>query len=218
MDDDKDIRDFLKRSLMSNCFEVDTAEDGEEGLDQVLANEYDLVILDNKMPKKSGLSLCSEIRKEGICTPILVLSVLDEPLTKAELLNIGADDYLSKPFSLEELLARVKALLRREKVLKEDVITLGDLVINKSEHSVSRNGKNVYLTNKEFMLLEFLARNRNKVITRGQLLEHAWDMNADLFSNAIEVHISKIRTKLKKLGQKKIIVTISGRGYKVKSD
>lgn len=215
IDDDKDIRNFLKKALKSECFEVDTAEDGEDGLYLACTNEYDLIILDNNLPKKDGRSVCREIRKDGKTTPIIMLSVLTEPLKKAELINMGADDYITKPFSFEELLARIRALLRRPKSLTKDVIKIGDLKIDIQGHTVYLKGKKIDLTVKEFMLLEYLARNKGKVVTRGTLLEHVWDMNAELFSNTIEVHISRLRGKINPSGTKKLIHAVPGRGYMI---
>ncbi len=215
IDDDKDICNFLKKALKSEYFQVDIAGDGEKGLFLACTNEYDLIILDNNLPKKDGKSVCREIRQDGKTIPILILSVLTEPLTKAELLNVGADDYLNKPFSFEELLARIRALLRRPEKLEKEVIKIGDLKIDISEHTVYRKNKRIDLTIKEFMLLEYLAKNQKKVITRGSMLEHVWDMNAEPYSNTIDVHISRLRKKININNSKKLISSIPGRGYKL---
>lgn len=215
IDDDKAIRGFLKSALESECFEVDAAEDGEKGSFLGRTNDYDAIICDYSLPKKNGLQICEEIRKDGKDTPILMLSVEGESHTKAELLNIGADDYLTKPFSLEELLARVRALMRRPNQIKNDILKIDDLIVDTKRHLVHRGEKEIYLTMKEFMLLEYLMRSRGTVQSRAIILEHVWDMNADLFSNTIEAHISNLRRKIDTKGKAKLIHTIPGRGYKI---
>jgi len=147
--------------------------------------------------------------------PILMLSVVSGIETKVSLLDAGADDYLTKPFSLSELLARIRALLRRPKELKTDVFKLDNLVLDTKKHIALRDNKKIYLTAKEYALLELLLRNEGAVTSRGMILEHVWDMNADPFSNSIEVHISNLRSKIDTKNQKKLIYTIPGRGYKI---
>ena len=213
IDDEKPIRDFLKRSLEKECYEVDGCSDGERGSQLAKSGAYDLIILDCGLPKKDGLSVCDEIRKEKINTPILTLSVQASPVTKAELLNAGADDYLSKPFSLEELIARVRALLRRPPSIKADILEIDDLILDNVKHTVYRGKHRIDLTVKEYMLLEYLLSNQGVVISRGKILEHVWDVSADPFSNTIEVHVSNLRKKINLHGKKKIIHTVSGRGY-----
>lgn len=212
IDDDKNIAKFLKQALEEECFEVDVADNGERGCFLGKTNEYDLLILDYALPKKDGKTVCRELRADGQSYPILMLSVQSNPMTKADLLNTGADDYLSKPFSFEELLARVKALLRRPQNISESKIRIAGIEIDVDSQTVRKNGKEITLTPKEFMLLEYLAINKDKVISRAKILEHVWDMNADMFSNSIEAHISNIR---KKIGDNSIIKSVSGRGYKV---
>ncbi|MFA4995617.1 MAG: response regulator transcription factor [Patescibacteria group bacterium] len=215
IDDDESIRNFLKSALESECFEVDLAEDGEKGSFLSRTNDYDVIICDYSLPKKNGQQICEEIRKDEKDTPILMLSVEGESQMKADLLNIGADDYLTKPFSLEELLARVRALLRRPNQIKNDILKIDDLIIDTKKHLVKRGEKEIYLTMKEFMLLEYLMRSRGAVQSRAIILEHVWDMNADLFSNTIEAHISNLRRKIDTKGKNKLIHTIPGRGYKI---
>ena len=215
VEDEKKIRDFLKTSLEAECFAVDVAEEGEQGSYLARTNEYDLIILDNVLPKKTGLEVCQDIRKTGKTTPILILSVKTETLSKVELLNAGADDYLSKPFSLEELLARIRALLRRQKDIESDILTVDDLALDIKRHTTKRGKKEIYLTRKEFMLLEYLMRNQEMVLTRGMIMEHVWDMTADPFSNTIESHILSLRRKIDTKGKKKLIHTVPGRGYKI---
>jgi two-component system, OmpR family, response regulator len=215
VEDDKGILDFLKCSLEGESFAVDSSEDGEKGLFLALTNDYDLIILDNVLPGKEGLEICTEIRKEGKNTPIIILSVKSEPITKAQLLNAGADDYVAKPFSFEELLARIKAILRRPAVLEKKILRIGDLTLDPAGQEVKFKGKKIYLTRKEFCLLEYLMKNRGRVLSRGVIMEHVWDINADPFSNTIESHILNLRKKLAKNGAGDLIATIPARGYKI---
>jgi DNA-binding response OmpR family regulator len=215
VEDEKEIRDFLKRSLEAEYFVVDIAADGEKGSYLARTNDYDLIILDNIMPKKNGLEVCKEIREDGKNVPILILSVKTETTTKVDLLNAGADDYLTKPFSLDELLARIKALLRRPKKIESEVYEIDDLVLDANKNIVKRSGKEIYLTRKEFALLKYLMKNQGIVLSRSMLMEHVWDMSVDPFSNTIESHIRSLRRKIDNGHKRKLIQTISGRGYKI---
>jgi two-component system, OmpR family, response regulator len=215
VEDETEIRNYLKKSLEAECFVADAAEDGEKGSYLARTNDYDLIILDNIMPKKNGLEVCEDIRKDGKNTPILVLSVKSETTTKVDLLNAGADDYLTKPFSLDELLARSKALLRRPKEIKSEILTIDDLELDASRHRVTRRSEEIYLTRKEFMLLEYLIKNRGIVLSRSMIMEHVWDMSVDPFSNTIDSHIMSLRKKIDTGHKKKLIHTIPGRGYKL---
>lgn len=214
IEDDKETIDFLKSSLKDEGFLVDTAEDGEEGLYKAQINTYDLIILDKGLPKKNGLQVCSELRNKGKSIPIIILSVESDAATKTDLLNIGADDYLSKPFSFAELLARIKALLRRPEKIEDNILKVGDLTLDVNGRKIKWKNKEIYFTNKEFMLLEYLMKNRGRVLSRAEILEHIWDVNADPFTNTIETHILNIRKKIQ--GSKnKLIRTIPLMGYKI---
>jgi DNA-binding response OmpR family regulator len=215
VEDEKEIINFLRPSLEAEHFVVDVAEDGERGSFLGRTNDYDLIILDNNLPKKIGLEVCKEIREAGKATPVIVLSVKSEITTKVELLDAGADDYLSKPFSLDELLARIRALLRRPKGLKGDVLQVDDLVLDSKKQTVFRGEKEINLTRKEFMLLNYLMRSGGAVLSRGMIMEHVWDMHADPFSNTIESHIVSLRRKIDIEGKKKLIHTVLGRGYRM---
>lgn len=215
VEDESGISDPLKAGLEAEYFAVDVAPDGERGSFLARTNEYDLIILDNILPKKNGSLVCEEIRHAGSTTPIIMLSSLAEAEKKVELLNKGADDYLAKPFSFEELLARVRALLRRQPVLAEEILTVDDLVLDTSKHRVTREGKEIYLTRKEFMLLELLLRNKNIAVSRARILEHVWDASIDPFSNTIEAHILNLRRKIDTEGKKKLMHTLPGIGYKI---
>ncbi|MDX1535373.1 MAG: response regulator transcription factor [Candidatus Spechtbacterales bacterium] len=215
VEDEERLRNTLKRALEAEFFAVDTAEDGKEGSRLARINNYDLIILDNILPHKTGLEVCYEIREDKRTTPIIVLSVKTETTTKVELLNAGADDYIIKPFSFDELLARMHALLRRPKAIEEDVLRVGGIELDNISNIVKKDGKEVALTRKEYMLLKYLMTNEGTVLSRGMIMDHVWDMNADPFSNTIEAHILSLRRKLE--DKSKLICTIPGRGYKLKS-
>lgn len=215
VEDDPKINSFLKGALESEYFVVDSAVDGEEGISFARTNVYDVIILDSMLPKWGGIDVCLVLREEGNTTPIIGLSVRSETVNKVQFLNAGADDYLTKPFSFEELIARVRALLRRPQVLQTEVLEIEDVALNARRHVVTKNGAEVYLTRKEFLLLEYLMQNKGTVLTRGMILEHVWDMNADPFSNTIETHIMSLRKKIDPKGQSRLIQTVSGVGYKI---
>lgn len=214
VEDDLQIQKFLKSSLESECFAVDASSDGKEGLKLGLVNDYDFAILDNQLPNISGLEICRELRAAQKMLPILILSVTSDTTTKVNALDVGADDYLTKPFSLRELLARVHALLRRPHQITSTVYEAYDITLDTKSHRVTKENKEIPLTRKEFMLLEYLMRCRGTVVSRGMLIEHVWDMNADPFSNTIESHILSLRKKLDLNKNKNVIKTVSGYGYK----
>lgn len=215
IEDEKDIMNFIKSGLKSECFVVDAAEDGEKGSYLARTNDYDIIVLDNMLPKKNGSEVCQEIRSAGKIVPIIMLSVIADTDKKIELLNRGADDYMTKPFSFQELLARIRALLRRPENLKGEILKIDNLELDTRKKTIKRDGKEIYLTRKEFILLEYLMRNKGIVLSRGMIMEHVWDMNADPFSNTIESHILSLRKKIKHKGHPDLIRTVSGRGYKI---
>jgi DNA-binding response OmpR family regulator len=215
IDDEQGVRDMLTQHLRSECFAVDSADNGAEGSYLARTNEYDFIILDNMMPEKSGVQVCAEIRRTGRTVPIIVLSVLGDTRQKVDLINAGADDYMIKPFSFDELMARIRALLRRPSKMDGDILTVEDLVLDTSQQSARRNNKTVYLTRKEFMLLEYLMRNQGTVLSRGMIMEHVWDMSSDPFSNTIESHVLSLRKKLGDTAARKLIQTVTGRGYRI---
>ncbi len=214
-DDDKQLAKILKASLESECYVVDLVHDGADAIYNIKVNEYDVIILDNQMPEKTGIEVCREARQIECMVPILILSVLDESTTKADLLNAGADDYMTKPYSLAELLARIRALLRRPLQIEDEILEIDNLKVDTRRNHVERAGKKIYLTRKEFMLLEYLLKNQGLVMSRGMIMEHVWDMNADPFSNTIESHILNLRKKIDIEGENKLIHTVPNRGYKV---
>lgn len=216
VEDEKEISDFLKPCLEAESFVVDLSRDGEKGSFLARTNDYDLVILDISLPKKRGDQVCKEIRENNKNVPIIILTVESETDNKINLLNIGADDYMTKPFSFEELLARIRAILRRPHQIENKILTVNDLTLNTKRYSVKRGSEEIYLTRKEFMLLEYLMKNQGTVLSRGMIMEHVWDINADPFSNTIESHILKLRRKIDhKENKRKLIRTVPGRGYKI---
>lgn len=215
IEDENRIAHFLKESLEAEYFAVDVARDGERGSYFARVNDYDLIVLDNMLPKKNGLQVCEEIRESGKTLPILVVSVKTGARDKVDLLNAGADDYLSKPFILEELLARIRALMRRPTPIEKDVLTVEDVMLDCKTGVVRRGDVDLHLTRKEFMLLEYLMRNKGIILSRGMILEHVWDMSVDIFSNTIESHILSLRKKLNDMGRQRLIQTLSGRGYRI---
>ena len=215
IDDERGVRETLAENLRARSFAVDTAEDGTEGSYMARTNVYDLIILDNMLPEKNGLTVCEEIRRTGNMTPILVLSVLSDAWRKVDLLNAGADDYMIKPFSFEELMARIRALLRRPITMEGDILTKDNLSLDTKQQTAKRGNDSIYLTRKEYMLLEYLMRHRGTVLSRAMIMEHVWDMTTDPFSNTIESHILSLRKKVEHPDRKKLIHTVPGRGYRI---
>ncbi len=213
IEDDISIRNVLRLSLESKGFIIDEAEDGDTGSYLARTNSYDVILLDNVLPKKMGGHVCKEIRNTGSITPIIILSGKQEVLTKIQLLNLGADDYITKPFSFDELLARINAILRRPQNINYHILKVKDFEVNFTSQTIKKDDKDIYLTRKEFSLLEFLAKHKNTVVSRGQILEHVWEMSVDPFSNTIETHIMNLRRKLRDT-KRTLISSIPGRGYK----
>jgi DNA-binding response OmpR family regulator len=213
IDDQEELAKSLKMGLESQCYAVDIEHDGERGLYRARTNDYDLILLDNVLPGKLGPDICRELREYKMTTPIMILSVKSEIEQKVNLLNCGADDYLAKPFSFAELSARIRALLRRPHVMEALQLTIDDLVLDRKTYSASRAKKSIYLTPKEFSLLEYLMKNQGAVISRGMILEHVWDDGVDPFSNSIETHITNLRRKIDHGHKRKLIHTVPGRGY-----
>jgi DNA-binding response OmpR family regulator len=214
VEDEARLAENVARSLREGAgYAVDVAPDGEEGAFMAESNPYDLVILDLMLPKLDGLSVLQRMRRQGSPTPVLVLTARDEKESVVALLNAGADDYISKPFDLGELMARAKALIRRGKGQSAAVLKVGDLEINTSDLSVKRKGKLVTLTAMEYRVLEYLAHRPGAVVPKTELLEHLYDFNWERFSNVIEVYVSGLRRKLEDSGDTKLIHTLRGQGY-----
>lgn len=215
IEDEIETADFLKKTLSSICFVAETANDGLTGLNMAMDFHYDLVVLDNMLPQKTGLEICKEIRNQGKTMPILMLSVMFDTEFKIKALEAGADDFLTKPYGTGEFIARVHALLRRPLRIHDNILTVDDLTLDRNRLIVKRSKKEIDFTRKEFMLLEFLMDNVNAVVSRVMILDKVWDSNIDLFSNTIESHMVSLRKKIDKPGLKKLIHTVSGRGYKI---
>jgi DNA-binding response OmpR family regulator len=219
IDDEPYLLEKLKSVLTSEHYNVETADDGREGLEKIWGDTYDLILLDIMLPGMNGLEILAEIRTAGIKTPVLMLTAKGDIQDKVAGLNLGADDYLAKPFSLAELLARVRALIRRGNT-GSPVMEAGDIRLNTISREVTKNGELLTLTTKEFSLLEFLLHNRGRAISRFTLAEHVWGDNFDPFSmsNFIDVHMSNLRKKLKSTGQEPVIKTIRGYGYLIERE
>lgn len=215
IEDNVHISDLVKLGLEAESFTVDVCADGESGSYHARTNEYDLIILDIGLPKRRGPDVCADIRAAGKKTPVIMLSVESEIVTKVELLSIGADDYMTKPFSFEELLARVRALLRRPHTHITEQLSVSDLTLDSRTQEVVRARRKIYLTRKEFSLLEYLMRHANAVVTRGSLLEHVWDLDGNPFSNSIETHIYNLRRKINVPHRPHLIENVPGRGYRL---
>ena len=213
VEDEKKIADFIARGLKEEHYAVDVAPDGEEGWFLAEVNSYDLMIFDIMLPKKDGVSLCRELRKKKINTPVLMLTARNAVRDKVSGLNSGADDYLTKPFAFEELLARVKALLRRPETRKDTILKVGDLELNQLNHEVKRAGKAITLTSKEYGLLEYIMLNTDQVVTRTMISEHVWNEDFHSMTNVIDVHIKYLRNKIDQGFKKKLIRTMRGSGY-----
>lgn len=215
VEDVSELAYALQHHLKEVGFIVDVALDGVSGLAYARRTEYDLIILDYTLPGKSGRDICLELRADGRSIPILMLSVISDSTSKADLLSIGADDYMGKPFSVSELIARVRALLRRPSPITPDEHRIGNVIVDLVKQVVHKDSMLIDITAKEFKLLEYLVRNRGSVLTRAKIIEHAWDMNGDVFSNSIETHILNIRKKIGD-GDHSLIVTVPGRGYMIR--
>ena len=214
IEDDAEIIRSLSLALKAAGYTVDTAGDGEHGYFLARTNSYSLIILDYNLPGLNGREIIKKIRAEGLSVPILMLTVHSELIDKVDLLTLGADDYLTKPFALSELLARLKAILRRPPNWQGKTLKLGNLELDRDKFLVTKAGRRIVLSSKEFALLEYLLENKGQVLSRQTIMEHVWDENSDPFSNTIEVHIMNLRKKLETPAHQ-LIFTISNRGYKI---
>jgi len=213
IEDEKLIADTLKRGLECHKFSVDVAYNGKDGYLLTQQFEYDIIILDLMLPDIRGEEICRMIRKDENRAYVLMLTAKKQVGDIVNGLNCGADDYLTKPFEFSELLARIRALLRRNLKNKENILQICDLKLYVDEEKVTVGSKEVMLTTKEFMILEYLLRNKSALISRNQILEHAWDRNVDIFTNVVDTHIKNLRKKLGDCG--KVIKTVYGSGYRI---
>lgn len=217
VEDNKKLAENLKQGLTQEGYAVDVIEEGLAAERRILINreEYDLVVLDRMLPGKDGVSVCVSWRENGVVIPVLMLTALNTTDDKVAGLDAGADDYLAKPFAFKELLARIHALLRRPKQTFPDILVFKDISINTTNRTVTLKEKPLSLTLKEFMVLEYLMRNLNRVVTRDELYSHAWDFADSSFSNTVDVHIKNLRKKIH--DNAKIIQTVRGVGYKMEN-
>lgn len=215
VEDNEKISKYIKQALAEEGYSVDCVYDGESGERMAKSGNIDLVVLDLMLPGKDGLSLCKDLRSENINIPIIMLTAKSELEDKILGLDSGADDYLVKPFEIKELIARIRALLRRPENNLGELLQVQDLVLDTQKHIFSQNGKEISLTLKEYSVLEYMMRNVNTVVTRESLLEHCWDFAYSAFSNITDVYIKQIRKKINDKDEK-YIETIRGVGYKLK--
>jgi DNA-binding response OmpR family regulator len=218
VEDEKKVASFLKKGLEEEYYSVDIAFDGKEGSRMLSLNEYDLVILDIMLPFKDGVTLLKEIRSKGISTPALLLSAKNQVDDKVKGLDSGADDYLTKPFAFEELLARIRSLLRRKDIEKSILLKADNLTLDTQTHKITRGESEIILTPREYVILEYLLRNKNKVISRMKLTEHIYDYNFDPETNVIDVYINKLRNKIDKGFSKQLLNTVRGAGYSIRDN
>jgi DNA-binding response OmpR family regulator len=212
-EDQRDTADLLAKGLREHAYAVDVVRDGPAALEAAELNDYDLIVLDVLLPGVNGLDICRTLRGQKAQTPILMLTALDAVGDRVAGLDAGADDYLTKPFAFDELLARVRALLRRRPILQQRTLVAGDLRIDTVTRRVTRGSRSIELTAKEYSLLEYLASRPNEVVTRAEIAEHVWDERYDPFSNLIEVYVQRLRRKLSDRNDGELIHTRRGQGY-----
>lgn len=216
VEDEHKIAGSIKKGLVQESFAVDVAFTGDEGFDLASTEDYDLIILDLLLPGMDGIQICTKLREEQIHTPVLILTAKGQVEDKVNGLNSGADDYLTKPFAFEELLARIKALTRRPKDNIGTVLKVADLTLDTSNYQVKRGDKNIKVSSKEYALLEYLMRHPGQVLTKEQIINHIWDYEADVLPNTVEVYIGYLRSKIDGPEyQNKLITTVRGFGYKL---
>ncbi len=213
VEDESRVAGFIAKGLREHSYAVDIAGNGEDALYQAAVNTYDLVILDVMLPLRDGHEVCRELRARGFHAPVLMLTARDAVDDRVAGLDSGADDYLTKPFDFKELLARLRALLRRNVGLRPEVLKVDDLRLDTGKHSASRSGRPVSLTAKEYALLEFLVLNEGRVVGREQIAQHVWDESFDPLSNVIDVYIKRLRAKLDFGAPRRLIHTRRGEGY-----
>ena len=213
VEDDIDVARFIRKGLMEESYAVDVAGDGEAALEMAAVNAYDGIILDLMIPPPDGIQVCRTLRASGASVPVLMLTARDTVEDKVAGLDAGADDYLAKPFQFRELVARVRALLRRGGPKMSAVFNVGDLEIDSGSHRVSISGQSLLLTTKEYAVLEYLARNAGRIVSREEIAEHVWAQEYDPFSNLIEAYINRLRRHIEKLSSTRYIHTIRGSGY-----
>ena len=217
VDDDRRLCAIIKRGLLEEGYAVDLAYDGEEGEYLAEVNPYDVIILDIMLPGKDGIQICNELRARRVNTPILMLTAKDAVEDRIRGLDTGADDYLVKPFAFSELLARIRALLRRDGMSRSPELKVGDLTLDTITRHVRRGQRSIELTTKEYVVLEYLMRHPDAVVTRTMIEEHAWDYDFDSLSNLVDVYINRLRRKIDNKGEESLIQTVRGAGYRLRA-
>jgi two-component system copper resistance phosphate regulon response regulator CusR len=215
VEDEEDAARLLARYLRDRAFAVDVALDGRGALEKAAFNDYDVILLDVCLPDQDGFDVCAELRRAAVHVPILMLTALDAPHDRVRGLDSGADDYLGKPFDVDELCARIRALLRRAPLHRNPIVRLADLVVDTHQHVVRRDGQTIELTTKEYALLECLALRNGAVVGRAEIAEHVWDEHYDPASNLIEVYIQRLRKKIDADGRPRLLHTRRGEGYQL---
>ena len=218
IEDETKVGSFIKRALEEESYAVDLCEDGAQGLDMALSGSYDLIMIDLMLPSLPGLEVLTRLRKEKIQTPVLILTAQSKVDQRVKGLDGGADDYLTKPFAIDELLARVRALLRRGPAESPGIFQIDDLVLNPATREVTRGGQRIDLTVKEYALLEYFMRHAGRVLTRPMISDHVWNQDFDTFTNVIDVYVNYLRNKIDRGRARKLIHTIRGSGYMLKVD
>ena len=218
VEDDRKVASFIRKGLTEDGYAVDVASDGETGLAMGLDRLHDVIVLDVMLPGKPGFQVVRELRQAKVATPVLLLTARDAVEDKVQGLDAGADDYLTKPFAFAELLARVRALLRRGTAARAPVLQVADLTLDPATRTVARGGEAISLTNREFALLEYLLRNAGRVLTRTMIAEHVWDYSFDSATNVIDVYVNYLRKKIDAGREPKLIHTVRGVGYVLKAD
>lgn len=216
VEDEERIANFIARALKEERFAVDSAGDGERALFLAETNSYDLIVLDVVLPRKDGIAVCKELRMKGVSCPVLMLTAKDKTRDKVAGLDAGADDYLTKPFAMQEFLARVRSLTRRSAVYTATTLKIDDLELDRLTHRVSRAGRDIALTSREYALLEYLMANEGQVVTRTMISEHVWNESFDSFTNIIDVYINGLRKKIDNSSSVSLIQTVRGAGYVIK--
>ncbi len=218
VEDETKVGSFIKRALEEESYAVDLCEDGAQGLDMALTGSYDLIMIDLMLPSLPGLEVLARLRKAKIQTPVLILTAQSKVDQRVKGLDAGADDYLTKPFAIDELLARVRALLRRGPAESAGILQIDDLVLNPATREVTRGGQRIDLTVKEYALLEYFMRHAGRVLTRPMISDHVWNQDFDTFTNVIDVYVNYLRNKIDRGRARKLIHTIRGSGYMLKVD
>lgn len=216
VEDEMKLAHAMKRALELQKYAVDVVNNGKDGLDFAIGEEFSLIILDIMLPQMDGITICKKIREAGIHTPVMMLTAKGQIADKVTGLDVGADDYMVKPFSFEELFARIRALVRRPTQINDPVLSIRDLTLDPKTFTVKRSDTSIELSAKEFSLLEYLLRNKNTVLNKEQIISHVWNYDSDILPSTIEVHVKHLRDKIDVEGEDSLIHTIRGRGYTIR--